>query len=248
MMGKRTRETSFSPTVEDSSSPATVATSLDAEGQEPPTKLVIENGPPSVEVVMKCSLPPHRDALDFDSLLAFDIHYAKEHSNRCSECGRNFPSSHFLTLHIEENHNPLREALQERGEKTYACFLPECDRKCSTPQKRRLHLIDKHGFPRFYSFRLIDSGVDKSTTMLKEGHRRRISTSTNPTQSTGHRRRTSSLGVASHHPSKMNGTTNNDPAPAKTAEPDAEVDALETSMSALRFIPTSVTRRQGKKT
>lgn len=247
-MGKRSRETSFSPTAEASSSPGTVATSPDAEGQEPPSKLVIENSLQRKEAVMKCSLPPHRDGLEFDSLEAFDVHYAKEHSNRCSECGRNFPSSHFLALHLEESHSPLREALQERGEKTYGCFLPECDRKCSTPQKRRLHLIDKHGFPRFYNFRVIDNGIDKSTTMLKEGHRRRISTSANTVQSIGHRRRISSLAGMAQHSSKMNGVSKHDStAPKATDTVAADVDDLERSMSALRFIPPSVARRRGKK-
>ncbi|KAG2017135.1 hypothetical protein GB937_005733 [Aspergillus fischeri] len=30
----------------------------------------------------------------------------------------------------------------------YSCFIEDCDRKCSTPQKRRMHLIDKHMFPK----------------------------------------------------------------------------------------------------
>lgn len=144
-MGKRTRDASFSSTAEGSFSPGTsVATSPDAD-QDRPAKLVVEDSASTPEVVMKCSLPPHREPLAFDTLEAFDVHYATYHTNRCAECGRNFPSPHFLGLHIEENHNPLREALQERGERTFACFLPDCDRKCSTPQKRRLHLIDKHG-------------------------------------------------------------------------------------------------------
>lgn len=30
----------------------------------------------------------------------------------------------------------------------YGCFIEGCERKCSTPQKRRMHLIDKHMFPK----------------------------------------------------------------------------------------------------
>lgn len=30
----------------------------------------------------------------------------------------------------------------------FGCFVEGCERKCSTPQKRRRHLIDKHMFPR----------------------------------------------------------------------------------------------------
>lgn len=41
--------------------------------------------------------------------------------NRCSECGKNFPTELFLNLHIEENHDALVAARRERGEKT-VCF------------------------------------------------------------------------------------------------------------------------------
>jgi len=38
--------------------------------------------------------------------------------NRCLECRRNFPTEHFLNLHIEENHDALVSVRRERGEKT----------------------------------------------------------------------------------------------------------------------------------
>ena len=253
-MGKRSRDASFSPAAaaeieaEASHSPAslaaTVATPPDVD-DGPPSKLVINNCVSSSAAVMKCTLPPHREPLQFDTLEAFDVHYAQTHTNRCSECQQNFPTAHFLTLHIDENHNPLRQAWQERGEKTYACFLPDCDRKCATPQKRRLHLIDKHDFPRTYNFRIIDQGIDKATSMLKEGQRRRISTSTDTTQSIGHRRRTSSLAGAQQQPVKTERLSSNTSPSEDPAEVD--IDELGRSMSALRFVPASVTRRQGKK-
>jgi len=34
------------------------------------------------------------------------------------ECGRNFPSEWFLSLHIGENHDPLGEVRRGRGERT----------------------------------------------------------------------------------------------------------------------------------
>ena len=248
-MGKRSRDASFSPGAEAegslSPSPATTVATPPEVGEGPPSKLVINNCVAASAAVMKCSLPPHREPLQFDTLEAFDVHYAQIHTNRCSECSRNFPTAHFLTLHIDENHNPLRQALQERGEKTYACFLPDCDRKCATPQKRRLHLIDKHDFPKAYNFRIIDQGIDKATSLLKEGQRRRISTSTDTTQSIGHRRRTSSLAGAQQQPAKTEGLPPNISPEEKTTEVD--IDDLDRSMSALRFVPASVTRRQGKK-
>src|SRR5689334_3565568 len=58
---------------------------------------------------MKCQLPPHAP-LSFSTYDEYEVHYKAAHTNRCSECRRNFPSDHYLTLHIAENHDPLREA------------------------------------------------------------------------------------------------------------------------------------------
>ena len=150
-MGKRSRETSFSPSVEE---PQAVETEADKESSNTesihPDKYaqVSDSRRSELSPVMQCSLPPHKDHPEFGSYSEYEVHYVKEHTNRCAQCGKNFPSAYFLGLHIEENHNALREALQARGEKTYGCFVEDCERKCSTPQKRRLHLIDKHGFPK----------------------------------------------------------------------------------------------------
>lgn len=67
--------------------------------------------------VMKCLLPPH-EPLAFASIEEFDVHYHKTHTNRCSECQRNFPDEHILNLHIAENHDPFNAAKRERGEQT----------------------------------------------------------------------------------------------------------------------------------
>ncbi|KAF1914471.1 hypothetical protein BDU57DRAFT_295420 [Ampelomyces quisqualis] len=124
--------------------------------------------------VMRCSLPPH-EPLAFDSFDAYDVHYQKTHTNRCSECQRNFPDEHFLHLHIAENHDPITAAKREKGEKMYACLVPDCHRPCSTPQKRRLHCIDKHQFPRNYDFFIVNDGIDRRSSMLRPPHRRRSS-------------------------------------------------------------------------
>lgn len=67
---------------------------------------------------MKCSLPPHKQTLSFRTFEEYEIHYAKEHTHRCLECRKNFPTGHFLELHIEENHDSLAAVKRERGEKT----------------------------------------------------------------------------------------------------------------------------------
>jgi hypothetical protein len=67
---------------------------------------------------MLCSLPPHRQTLSFASYEEYEVHYNKTHVNRCLECRKNFPTTHFLNLHIEENHDALVSVKKERGEKT----------------------------------------------------------------------------------------------------------------------------------
>lgn len=148
-MAKRSRESSFSQSADDPTQSVEYSSASPAI-ESLPTKYTSLDTTTSGHApeVMRCSLPPHRETISFTSYEAYEVHYGKVHTNRCAECARNFPTEHFLSLHIEENHNPLREALKERGDQTYGCFVEDCERKCSTPQKRRLHLIDKHMFPR----------------------------------------------------------------------------------------------------
>ncbi|KAF2740748.1 hypothetical protein EJ04DRAFT_507764 [Polyplosphaeria fusca] len=124
---------------------------------------------------MKCSLPPH-GVLTFDSFDDFEVHYQKTHLNRCTECANNFPDHHYLSLHISENHDPIVAAKRDGGEKTYACLATDCERLCSTAFKRRLHCIDKHGFPKNYDFFIVDYGIDRRSSMLRS-ERRKGSTS-----------------------------------------------------------------------
>ncbi|KAF2008970.1 hypothetical protein BU24DRAFT_380958, partial [Aaosphaeria arxii CBS 175.79] len=131
---------------------------------------------------MKCTLPPH-PPLTFPSYSAYETHYHQTHTNRCSTCHTNHPSPHFLDLHITEHHDPITAARKDRGDKVYACLVPECDRLCSTPAKRRLHCIDKHGFPKNYDFFVVKDGIDRRWSLLRpskegNGHRRRSSTMT----------------------------------------------------------------------
>ncbi|OAP56646.1 hypothetical protein AYL99_08758 [Fonsecaea erecta] len=250
-MVKRSRESSIL------SSSSDTANSAAEEPQSPrPAKLsvVATVADLPAKPVMQCTLPPHRETLDFASIEDFEVHYAKDHSNRCTSCGKNFPTVHFLALHIDENHNTFREALQAKGEKTYACFVEDCDRKCSTPQKRRLHLIDKHLFPKIYNFRIVDTGIDKSTSMLHESRRRRVSTTAGQiTSSGGHRRQQSrtdntqnSAGVAPKRKEDQERRGGPNLEPNKHVS-DTAITDLESSLSALRFVPPSVASRQRNK-
>jgi hypothetical protein len=67
---------------------------------------------------MRCSLPPHKEPLSFQSYSEFEAHYNSFHTNRCHECRKNFPSEHLLGVHIEECHDPLVIVRREKGEHT----------------------------------------------------------------------------------------------------------------------------------
>ncbi|KAF2197788.1 hypothetical protein GQ43DRAFT_190284 [Delitschia confertaspora ATCC 74209] len=177
-MVKRSRSSSVS-SFSDFDSPSTRETSIEPSSKAP--YLDPSTTTPSAQPVMKCSLPPHKP-LFFPTLEDYDVHYQKTHVNRCTCCFRNFPDAHFLNLHIAENHDPINEARRERGEKTYACLVQGCDRVCSTPQKRRMHCIDKHQFPKFYDFFIVKDGIDRKNSMLRPQRRAVSSAATGTTE------------------------------------------------------------------
>ncbi|KAJ5462857.1 Zinc fingerC2H2 [Penicillium sp. IBT 31633x] len=230
-MSKRPRSSRSPSPREDSDSSSTADNT-----RTPPSERTkfIDSGINTLPEVMHCSLPPHRETLSFASYEEYEVHYLQSHVNRCSECSRNFPTGHLLNLHIEENHDPLAAARRARGEKTYGCFIEDCEKKCSTPQKRRLHLIDKHMFPKSYNFYIVNDGIDTQTSMLRpmNSGRRRISTSS---ALEGRLRRRSSASQSNSPPITTTETKLSN---------EMEVDDLAKSMSALKFVPASVTRNR----
>ncbi|GKT46635.1 zinc finger protein [Colletotrichum spaethianum] len=200
------------------------------------------------DFTMKCSMPPHREVLAFKSYDEYEAHYVKTHTNRCLECGRNLPSEHLLNVHHEECHDSFAAVRRERGEHTYSCFVEGCERKCMTPQKRRMHLIDKHNFPKNYFFAVTKEGIDGRRSLLVEGghHRRKPSSAFSTTKES---KRMSSIleSTSQGKESQASGDaitktmTEPTPAhPATTGRPDTEMDDLAGAMSALQFVPNSV--------
>lgn len=210
--------------------------------------------PPTFEMI--CSLPPHRQTLSFSSYEEYEVHYNKSHVHRCHECRKNFPTEHFLNLHIEETHDALISVKRERGERTYSCFVEDCDRKCSTPQKRRMHLIDKHMFPKDYDFYIVNDGIDHRTSMLRSGRHRRRSSAAQHMQEIESRasRRNSTLGTANQRKHRfgeeeadeVQGADYEETKPAAKSHEDADVDDLTGAMSSLKFIPSSVRFGRGR--
>lgn len=66
----------------------------------------------------------------------------------CPVCKLLFLNARLMDLHMEESHNPLFEASQQR----FKCLVEGCDRDLSTQHKRFMHLRDKHGFPPDFKF------------------------------------------------------------------------------------------------
>jgi len=205
-------------------------------------------------------LPPH-PPLGFPSYSAYELHYNKTHINRCLECNRNFPTDRFLSLHIAENHDPITASLRARGDKTYACFVEGCDRVCSSPQKRRLHLVDKHCFPRDYDFfGVVNEGIDGKGSLLrserKKERRRRRSSAAAVTAAAaakgdgrpnkGGKGPGSSDLPATVSPSSLSEESMDEETATDvtTSSPnndhDVSMDGITDSMAALKFVPKSV--------
>jgi len=266
---KRSREEDLEPSSPESETDNRISDSSDPSATSPdlsniPTAKIVhldlqpESGEASsAVVVMKCSLPGHRQTLSFASYADYDLHYNKFHTNRCLECRKNFPTEHFLNCHIEENHDSLVSIKRERGEKTYSCFVEDCDRKCSTPQKRKMHLIDKHMFPQQYDFFIVNDGIDGRSSMLRSGpyrhgHRRRSSAAQKIAEA---RRQSASLEGdnvaetvaedegAAGEPSKSEEDSDSMPDSPKQ---DDLMEGLTGAMSSLKFVPTSVRFGRGR--
>ncbi|SPQ22786.1 1fb43af9-5bc9-41a2-bdf0-3b32e6f25ad7 [Thermothielavioides terrestris] len=226
---------------------------VDGDTAPPATKIAeldLSDNRNGSDVLMHCSLPPHKEPLTFSSYSDYETHYRDQHTNRCVQCRKNFPSSHLLGLHIEEMHDSFVQARKERGERTYSCFVEGCDRKCSTPHKRKMHLIDKHMYPKDFFFAITREGIDGRNSLLREGRR--------------HPRRRSSAAAASP-PGSSQGQGLEPDAPGEPAKPrgghtgadaapkdagqqrDQDMEHLSSAMAALQFVPMSVRFGRGKK-
>lgn len=97
---------------------------MSAKAQQPALKIVELDSENSTDTMaMTCCLPPH-EPLVFSTYGEYESHYYSTHTNRCHECGKNFPSDHMLNLHIEETHDSFVAVKRERGEKTVCNYPP----------------------------------------------------------------------------------------------------------------------------
>jgi hypothetical protein len=273
-MAKRGREDSLSSSRNDAVVEIEDRQRSQSTDQEshPPKYASIEP-PDHDESTMRCAL--NHKPLTFNTYEEYEVHYQQCHTNRCQQCHRNFPSAHFLELHIAESHDPITAAKRDAGEKTYACFVEGCEKVCGEWKKRRAHLVDKHGFPKNYDFLVIEHGIDGRRSLLRagvdeQGHRkssrergRSLSSVTETTPSTD---ATSVSGSYSEGPAEegrsaaisSSATRASDSHGKKEATESTEtnpsedtkstVNELTSAMSSLNMVPRSVTfgRRKGR--
>ncbi|GAB7360019.1 hypothetical protein MBLNU230_g7544t1 [Neophaeotheca triangularis] len=126
-----------------------------------------------------CRRPSHRP-LRFENRGEYDSHKLSIHSHDCPmlNCHRSFPDSRLLDLHHAECHDPFVAVRRDRGERMYGCFVEGCDKVCRDRVKRKMHLIEKHHYPKNYDFRIMETGLIAGRNSLlrpgvdDDGHRR----------------------------------------------------------------------------
>lgn len=110
-----------------------------------------------------------------------------------------------------------------------------------------MHLADKHMFPKNYDFLIVNTGVDKRSSMLRSRHRRPSSAASRALA----RDQQSSSNPKSPGPFREVPTNNSQDMlavpvssqqePVVTqADTDVDIQNLTTTMSALQFVPPSV--------
>jgi hypothetical protein len=120
-----------------------------------------------------------------------------------------------------------------------------------TPQKRRLHLIDKHMYPKNFFFAVTKDGIDgKRSLLIETGHRRRSSAGSQ-SQVKELRRRANTLENEVSPPNNKS----QPPQPSTAADkskmksekaPDTDMADLTGAMSALQFVPPSIRFGRGR--
>ncbi|CAM9296786.1 unnamed protein product [Scytosiphon promiscuus] len=90
-------------------------------------------------------------AASFSSLKRHEEHYETSHRNRCSTCGRSFPTNRLLDLHLSEQHDSFFRAMAERRP-MYACLVEGCSEVFETSVERHKHLVGVHRYPERFDF------------------------------------------------------------------------------------------------
>ena len=119
-----------------------------------------------------------------------------------------------------------------------------------------MHLIDKHMFPKNYDFLVVNSGIDKRSSMLRTRHRQPSSAASRAL----HREHHANGGSKRSEPPEKEtkkalmdpvmpsiptvvepiSTQSEKPSPPPGNPSDVDMDGLSSQLSALKFVPPSI--------
>ncbi|CAJ0769447.1 5570_t:CDS:2 [Entrophospora sp. SA101] len=184
-----------------------------------------------------CQFPPwcQTHPIRFPSVSAYEVHYNTSHRHICNECDKVFPSERWLKLHLTENHDVIIQIKKERGEKIYECFVQGCGKFFSEPKKRRLHLIDKHHYPKKFNFTIVQTGIVPFSIRNKLYY---IKKKKSKKKEKDEKNKAKKLNVSNDNNSNSNSSKNN-----IESSDSMEVDNLTESMRKLKVKNISFGRR-----
>ncbi|PVU97572.1 hypothetical protein BB559_001982 [Furculomyces boomerangus] len=105
-----------------------------------------------------CHKYPCNGRVTFPNPSSYEKHYNQLHLYVCMECHAVLPNPHWLDLHISECHDSFFQASVERGLKMYRCLLDSCNKTTVSAKMRKLHMIDKHKYPKNFKFNMLVHG------------------------------------------------------------------------------------------
>ncbi|OWZ18831.1 hypothetical protein PHMEG_0007017 [Phytophthora megakarya] len=86
----------------------------------------------------------------FQSVAAYEEHYAMVHRNICRECSRSFLSLRLLDIHISETHDAFFKLLSKK-KPMYVCLVDGCPDTFKHDDKRTRHLVKVHQYQESFS-------------------------------------------------------------------------------------------------
>lgn len=100
----------------------------------------------------------------FDSLLRYEAHYNSSHRHVCQTCGRVYPTSHLLEVHVLETHDVMFTMLAQK-QCMFQCLLADCPLRFKTWKDRKNHMIKLHKYPPNYRYDRAKSGKQTKTAV-----------------------------------------------------------------------------------
>ena len=108
-----------------------------------------------------------------------------------------------------------------------------------------MHLVDKHMFPKSYDFLIVNTGIDKKSSMLRTRNRGSSSAASRALQRGKEKQANSDHRSPGSPPAEGSMDTEEPPNGKNRSETafngkEPDIDELTSTMSALKFVPSSV--------